>query len=79
MSSTLPLSHTTGFAVLSLSATEWLISDPSRRPDDALSLIGFVQRDKNMYEVTALGCPGERRYFESFDEALQHLARTPRA
>jgi hypothetical protein len=79
MLGTLPLSHTTGFAVLALSETEWRISDPSRRSDDALSLIGFVQREKNTYEVTAIGRPKKRHYSGSFDDALQYLARVPRA
>jgi hypothetical protein len=78
MLGTLPLSHTTGFAVLALSSTEWRISDPSRRADDAHSLVGFVQREKNKYEVTAISRPERRHYSQSFDEALQYLARVPR-
>jgi hypothetical protein len=74
MTNTVPVSHTTGLAVFALSDTEWRISDPSRHPDDARSLLGFVQRTNTMYEVTVIGRPRERHYSESFDGALQHLS-----
>jgi hypothetical protein len=60
--------------VLPISDSEWRISDPRRRADDALCLIGFVQRVGAAYETTLIGRPLERRYFQSFEAAVDYLA-----
>jgi hypothetical protein len=74
MTSTFPATAP-ALAVVTLSATSWRVSDPSRRPDGGLSLLGFVQRVNDTFEVTVLGIPRERHYCGSFNQALRYLAR----
>jgi hypothetical protein len=78
VSSTVPVSQTAGLDVLALSETEWRVSDPTRRADDALCLIGFIQRVGRVFEVTVLGRPRERHYCGSFDAALHCLVAASR-
>jgi hypothetical protein len=73
VTSTLPVSPMARPGIVALSETEWRISDPSRRSDDALSLVGFIQRAGDLFEVTVIGRPRELRYYGSFDEALLYL------
>jgi hypothetical protein len=73
MTDTLPTPA--ALAVIALSATSWRVSDPSRRPDNGLSVIGFVHCIGDVFEVTVLGLPREREYCGSFNKALQYLAR----
>jgi hypothetical protein len=75
--SALSVSYTTGLAVIALSDSEWRISDPARRNDDARSLIGFIQHTHHHYEITVIGRPGEREYTHSFDAAIHYLANLP--
>jgi hypothetical protein len=75
--SALSISYTTGLAVIALSETEWRISDPNRRSDDARSLIGFIQLIHHRYEITVIGRPGQRHYTHSFDAAIHYLASNP--
>jgi hypothetical protein len=56
-----------------ISGTEWRVTDPSRREDDALCLIGFVQLIGDLFEVTKIGAPRERHYFATMDEAMHDL------
>jgi hypothetical protein len=74
VTSTMPVSHPTGLVVIALSEKEWRVSDPSRRSDDALCLLGFIQRVDTAFEVTVIGRPRERHYCGSFNSALQCLA-----
>jgi hypothetical protein len=71
------VSYTTGLAVMALSETEWLISDPAGRSDDARSLIGFIQYVHHRYETTVIGRSGDRHYAYSFDAAIHFLAGYP--
>jgi hypothetical protein len=59
--------------IIPISESEWRVSDPRRRYDDALCLVGFVQRIDGAFEVTVIGRPRERQYFRSFGEATQFL------
>jgi hypothetical protein len=61
--------------VLPISDHEWRISDPARRADDALCLVGFVQAIDGVFETTAIGCPLAREYFLSLDEAVASFGR----
>jgi hypothetical protein len=70
VASTLHVSHPTKPGVIALSEADWRISDPSRRSDEPLSLVGFIQRTNELFEVTVIGRPWERHYYGSFDEAL---------
>jgi hypothetical protein len=56
-----------------LSGTEWRVSDPRRREDDALCLVGFVQFIGGLFEVTKIGEPRERHYFATMDQAMHDL------
>jgi hypothetical protein len=62
--------------VIPISASEWRVSDPRRRADDALCLIGFVERVGATYETTQIGRPLERRSFEALQAAIDYLATT---
>ncbi|MCU1404684.1 MAG: hypothetical protein JWQ43_987 [Glaciihabitans sp.] len=62
-----------GLQVITLSDHEWRISDPSRSQRDAISLLGFVQQVGSRFELTALGAPRVRTYFDSLDDAVDHL------
>jgi hypothetical protein len=62
-------------SVIAISPTEWRVSDSRRAENDARSLIGFVQRVGDVFEVTALRTPGERRYYLTFDGAMGSLSR----
>jgi hypothetical protein len=75
--SALSVSYATGLAVIPLSDTEWRISDPAHRNEDARSLIGFIQYIHHHYEITVIGRPGEREYTHSFKAAIDHLANLP--
>jgi hypothetical protein len=66
----------TRLEIIRISDVEWRVSDPRRRDDDALCLIGFVQRVDDVFEVTAIGRPRERHYFRTFDDATAFLARS---
>lgn len=77
MTSTSPVSHAARPGVVALPETEWRISDPSQRSTDALSVVGFIQRTGDLFEVTAIGRPRERHYYGSFDEALLSLGVAP--
>ena len=59
--------------VLAISATEWRVSDPRRRDDDALCLVGFVQQVGDVFETTQIGRPRERHYFHTLQHAVDHL------
>jgi hypothetical protein len=59
--------------IIRISHDEWRVSDPRRRYDDALCLIGFVQRVDGVFEVTVIGRPRERHYFRTFADATEFL------
>jgi hypothetical protein len=61
--------------IIRISDCEWRVSDPRRRDDDALCLIGFIQRVDDVFEVTLIGRPRDRHYFRSFGEATGFLGR----
>jgi hypothetical protein len=63
--------------VIPISDREWRVSDPTRRNDDALCLIGFIERIADLYETTRIGAPRERRQFPTLSAALAHLAERP--
>jgi hypothetical protein len=61
-------------SVIAISPTEWRVSDSRRAENDARGLIGFVQQVDDVFEVTALRSPGERRYYLTFDGAMGSLS-----
>jgi hypothetical protein len=68
----------TDLTVIPISENEWRVSDPSRRDDDALCLIGFIERIDDRYETTRIGAPRERRRFPTLAAALAFLAERPK-
>ncbi|MCU1425956.1 MAG: hypothetical protein JWM51_2247 [Microbacteriaceae bacterium] len=67
--------RTPAMSVIAISPTEWRVSDSRRAEDDARSLVGFVQRVGDVFEVTFLRAPGERRFYASYASAMSSLAR----
>lgn len=65
--------------VIPISDYEWRISDPARRADDALCLIGFVQEMAGTFEVTRIGAPLERHYFRTLSSAIDFLSEIQRS
>ena len=61
--------------VLPLSDHEWRVSDPDRPSNDALCLIGFIERIGSVFETTVIGQPLKREYFATLHEAVDSLAR----
>lgn len=66
--------HAIPVVVLPISDTEWRISDPRRRSDDASTLIGFIQEVEGLFETTEIGHPSERHYYSSLDDAVSSLS-----
>jgi hypothetical protein len=60
--------------VIAISRDEWRISDPSKVEHDGLSLLGFVQRVEDAFEVTEMHRPLVRTYVHSFHAAIQVLS-----
>lgn len=66
----------------SLSATEWRVTNRHVSSDDARSLVAFVEKVGNGYELMRFGDPIEFGRFATLDAVLGHLrctcvARTP--
>lgn len=76
MTLTTSASQTTQLTVVPISRTEWRISDPRRRSNDATCLVGFIQKVEGLFETTEIGRPRERHYYQSFDAAVSSLAVT---
>lgn len=65
---------TDDLGVIAISPTEWRVSDLSIDEKDGLSLIGFVQKVDEVYEITTIGRPLIRTYVGSFNAALDALS-----
>lgn len=65
---------TENIGVIAISDTEWRVSDLTIDERDALSLIGFVQKLGDLYEITALGAPLSRSYVGTFNAAIGVLS-----
>lgn len=59
--------------VLAISTSEWRIRDNDKPASDATSLLGFVCRVGDLFEVVEIGHPTKRQYFATFAEALAAL------
>jgi hypothetical protein len=76
VTTTPPHQGITQLEIIRISGCEWRVSDPRRRDDDALCLIGFIQQIDGVFEVTLIGHPRDRHYFRTFDEATGFLGRS---
>lgn len=56
--------------VRQLSECEWRISDGNINDTDALSLLGFIMKTGEYFEVTRLGAPLDHDYFHTLDDAV---------
>ena len=65
--------HPSGLELIAISETEWRVSDPAVDDEDALALLGFVQRVGAGFEVTSIGHPGEHPVLPDLDAALERL------
>lgn len=65
---------TDNIGVIAISPTEWRVSDLTIDDRDALSLIGFVQKLGDLYEITAIGAPFSRSYVATFNSAIDVLS-----
>ena len=59
--------------VLPVTEHEWRVSDPARIERDGISLVGFITRVDDMFEVTQLGSPQEHLRFSSLAMAVSYL------
>jgi hypothetical protein len=60
--------------VVPISATEWRVSDPSRKSDYSPCLIGFIEHSGEEFQTTRIGFPRERDRFPSLSAAVAFLA-----
>lgn len=59
--------------VQSLSATQWRVRDKRWPENDARSLVGFIERKGELFEVTQLDRGSEWFWFGSLTEATAHF------
>jgi hypothetical protein len=57
----------------SLSGTEWRVTNRHVSPDDARSLVAFVEKVGHGYELIRFGDPIEFGRFATLDAVLAHL------
>jgi len=60
--------------VLTISPTDWRVSDPTVPEGDGRSVLGVVHAVGDTFEVTRIGTPLARFYFGSLDEAVSFLS-----
>jgi hypothetical protein len=65
--------------VRALSGSEWRVSDRRVSPHDAFSLLGFIEKKHDVYEVMQLGRGFEFFSFPTFDEAIAHFHQVDRS
>lgn len=56
-----------------LSPSEWRVCDDRVPSDDARSLIGFIERNRGVYEVIEFADPLKFSFFLSLEAALSHF------
>jgi hypothetical protein len=71
---TIILKAPTPLNVVPISDTEWRVSDPACRSDDARCVVGFVQQIDRVFEATRISTPTSRSYFSSLSAAIAALA-----
>ena len=59
--------------ILAISDHEWRLRDSTKPADDATSHLGFICRIGDVFEVVRIGAPRIRRYFASFDRAVDDV------
>ncbi len=62
-----------------LSATEWRISNSRLSPEDAFSLLGFIEKKGDYFEAMQLGRGFEWFSFSSLQDAINHFLEIDRS
>jgi hypothetical protein len=65
--------------IRALSGSEWRVSDRRVSPQDAFSLLGFIEKKHDVYEVMQLGRGFEFFSFPTFDDAIAHFLQVDRS
>lgn len=65
-----------GMDVTAIAGEGWLVRISALPEGNPLALLGFVASVGNSFEVTPMGDPRERGYFDSFDDAVASLRPT---
>lgn len=65
--------------VHALSGSEWRISNSRLSPEDAFSLLGFIERKGDVFEAMQLGRGFEWFSFSTLDEAIDHFLELDRS
>jgi len=63
-----------GVVVVAMSATQWRVGDAPGLGLDPLLLRGFIVRIGDVFEVSEIGKPRDRRYYSSFDDAVRSFS-----
>jgi hypothetical protein len=65
--------------IRAISDSEWRVSDRRVSPQDAFSLLGFIEMKHGVYEVMQLGRGFEFFSFPTFDDAIAHFFQVDRS
>ena len=60
-----------------LSTTEWTVVDSQISSNEAASLIGFIEKVGDRFEVLEFGDPLKFLFFETMEAAAAHLSLRP--
>ena len=63
--------------VTALSPTEWTVVDTSISSNEAASLIGFIEKVGDRFEVMEFGDPLKFLFFDTMEAATGHLSSRP--
>ena len=63
--------------VTALSPTEWTVVDTHIPSNEAASLIGFIEKVGDHFEVMEFGDPLKFLFFDSMEAATDHLSARP--
>ncbi|MCU1542256.1 MAG: hypothetical protein JWM50_121 [Microbacteriaceae bacterium] len=65
--------------IYALSAREWRVSDSALPCHDSLSVLGFIEQKRGMFEAMLIGHGFEWFSFDTFDQAIAHFVGVPRS
>jgi len=65
--------------LIPVSRTEWTVVDTHVSPNEAKSLIGFIEKIGDRFEVMEFGDPLRFYSAATLNAALAHLSRAPQA
>jgi hypothetical protein len=65
--------------IYALSPREWRISDSALPAQDSLSVLGFIEQKRGMFEAMLIGRGFEWFSFDTFEAAISHFVGVPRS